>query len=74
MNWHGGLPMFKFTMGLLLTTVFCSAGDITYNVDQTVGAGSVTAFVETNGTIGVLFELGNPRETLVRKRRSRLLA
>jgi hypothetical protein len=32
----------------------CSAATITYNVAQTVGPGSVTGFIETDGTIGVL--------------------
>jgi hypothetical protein len=32
----------------------CSASPITYDVSQTVGAGSVTGFIETDGTIGVL--------------------
>ena len=44
----------KFAIVLLLSTVFCVAGDITYGVDQTVGIGSVTGFIETDGTIGVL--------------------
>lgn len=30
------------------------ASDITYTVNQTVGAGSVTGFIETDGTIGIL--------------------
>jgi len=43
----------------LLSLVFgaaslCSADPITYNVNQTVGAGSVIGTVETDGTIGVL--------------------
>jgi hypothetical protein len=36
---------------LLLTAGFCFASDIIYDVDQTVGAGNVTGFIETNGTI-----------------------
>jgi PEP-CTERM motif len=32
----------------------CRAAPITYNVDQTIGAGSVTGTVETDGTIGIL--------------------
>lgn len=44
---------------VLLPLVFgaaslCSASPITYLVYQTVGAGSVTGFIETDGTIGVL--------------------
>jgi hypothetical protein len=44
----------KFAIVFLLSAVFCNAGDITYDVDQTVGIGSVTGFIETDGTIGVL--------------------
>jgi hypothetical protein len=32
----------------------CSAGKRTYEVDRAVDAGSVTGFIETDGTIGVL--------------------
>ena len=46
--------MAKFTFGLLLTAVVLSAAPITYNVDLTIGAGSVTGFIETDGTIGTL--------------------
>jgi hypothetical protein len=35
-------------------TSLCSASPITYSVNQTVGAGSVTGFIETDGTIGTL--------------------
>jgi hypothetical protein len=45
--------MLKFTMALLLGAGLCSA-DITYNVSQSVGAGNVTGFIETDGTTGVL--------------------
>lgn len=31
-----------------------NAADITYHVNQAVGAGGVTGFIETDGTIGVL--------------------
>jgi hypothetical protein len=31
-----------------------SAADITYNVDQTIGAGSVIGFIDTDGTLGTL--------------------
>lgn len=44
----------KFAMALLLSAVFCSAAAITYNVNQTVGVGTVTGFIETDGTIGGL--------------------
>src|ERR1019366_3589762 len=46
--------MHKFTMALLLSVVLCSAATITYDVNRTIGAGSVIGFVETDGTIGVL--------------------
>lgn len=46
--------MAKFTFVLLLSAGVLSAGPITYNVDLTIGAGSVTGFIETDGTIGVL--------------------
>jgi hypothetical protein len=46
--------MGKFISALLVGAVVCSAGSITYDVDQTVGAGSVTGFIETDGTPGVL--------------------
>jgi hypothetical protein len=45
--------MSKFTIVFMLSAVFCSA-DITYDVDQTVGIGSVKGFIETDGTTGVL--------------------
>jgi hypothetical protein len=32
----------------------CGASPITYSVNQTVGAGSVSGFIETDGTIGTL--------------------
>ena len=43
---------------LLLGTVVCSASSITYNVGRTIGTGSVTGFIETDGTLGVL-NVGN---------------
>jgi hypothetical protein len=46
--------MGKVLSALLVGAVVCSASSITYDVDQTVGAGSVTGFIETNGTPGVL--------------------
>jgi len=45
--------MSKFTIMFMLSAVCCSA-DITYDVDQTVGIGSVKGFIETDGTTGVL--------------------
>jgi hypothetical protein len=46
--------MCKFITALLVGAVVCSASSITYEVDQTVGAGSVTGFIETDGTTGIL--------------------
>jgi hypothetical protein len=42
-----------------LTVIFCGpatswAGDISYNVNFTVGSGSVHGFIETNGAVGTL--------------------
>ena len=45
--------MSKFTIMFMLSAICCSA-DITYDVDQTVGIGSVKGFIETDGTTGVL--------------------
>jgi len=39
----------------LLASVAASAS-IVYNLDRTIGAGTVTGFIETDGTIGVLGE------------------
>jgi hypothetical protein len=39
---------------MLMTPLVCSAGPITYSVDRTVGTGTVTGFIETDGTLGVL--------------------
>jgi hypothetical protein len=39
---------------MLLGAVVCAAADITYTVDDTIGAGSVTGTIETNGATGVL--------------------
>jgi hypothetical protein len=46
--------MTKFATMLFLSAGLCSASAIIYNVDQTIGVGEVTGFVETDGTIGVL--------------------
>jgi hypothetical protein len=42
----------------------CAAASITYNVDLTVGAASVTGTITTDGTIGVLNPLGSPSNIL----------
>jgi PEP-CTERM motif len=39
---------------MLLGAVVCSASPITYDVNRTIGIGSVTGFIETDGTTGVL--------------------
>jgi hypothetical protein len=49
-----GLPMVFALALLLLTASFASASNITYNVNRTIGAGSVTGFIQTDGTIGGL--------------------
>jgi len=46
--------MTEFATMLFLSAGLCSASAIIYDVDQTVGVGEVTGFVETDGTIGVL--------------------
>jgi len=38
----------------VLGAVVCNASPITYNVDRTVGSGTVTGFIQTDGTLGVL--------------------
>ena len=39
---------------ILSAAIFASASRVTYNIDRTIGAGSVTGFIETDGAIGVL--------------------
>lgn len=39
---------------ILGAATLCSGASITYNVAQTIGAGGVTGFIQTDGTIGVL--------------------
>lgn len=39
---------------VLFATVSGYAGTITYNVNRTVGTGTVTGFIKTDGTLGVL--------------------
>ena len=43
--------MSKLTLGFLLATAVCSAGNIPYNLDLSVGSGSLTGDIVTNGTI-----------------------
>jgi hypothetical protein len=46
--------MERLTIALILGAAVCSAGPITYNVNQTVGAGGVTGTIVTDGTTGTL--------------------
>jgi hypothetical protein len=46
--------MTKLTIALILGAAMCSAGPITYNVNQTVGAGGVTGTIQTDGSTGSL--------------------
>jgi len=39
---------------LLMGTGVCSAGPTTYSVDRTIGTGTITGFIETDGSLGVL--------------------
>lgn len=39
---------------MLLGVVVCNASPITYNINRTIGVGSVTGFIETDGTLGGL--------------------
>jgi hypothetical protein len=49
-----GLPLIITLVVMLSGAVVCSASPITYNVARTIGTGSVTGFIETDGTLGVL--------------------
>src|SRR5271157_1463107 len=49
-----GLALIFALIVMLLVAVVCSASPITYNVSRTIGIGSVTGFIETDGTIGGL--------------------
>jgi len=42
------------SIGLLLAHALCFGSNITYDVDQTAGAGTVTGFIVTDGATGVL--------------------
>ncbi len=50
MGLHSGFVLSTMLLGASV----CSAGPITYKVDQTIGAGSVTGTIQTNGATGVL--------------------
>lgn len=49
--------MTKLAVAALFSAVVSSAASITYNVDQTVGAGGVTGTIQTDGTIGTLGQI-----------------
>ena|SRR5271165_6846686 len=50
-----GGPVAGFALAaILLGTEVCSATPITYNVNQAIGAGSITGTIQTDGTLGVL--------------------
>jgi hypothetical protein len=54
------------TLSFVLSAAgLCSAADITYNVNRTVGAGSVTGDIITDGTLGVLGQANIVNETLL---------
>src|SRR5947209_4642038 len=39
---------------MMLAATVCDASPITYSVNRTVGTGTVTGFIQTDGTLGVL--------------------
>jgi hypothetical protein len=49
-----GLHLSFGLITMLLGLSVCSAGPITYSVNQTIGLGSVTGSIQTDGTTGVL--------------------
>ena len=49
-----GLHLSFGLVAMLLGVGVCSATPITYNVNQTIGLGSVTGTIQTDGTTGVL--------------------
>src|SRR5271167_2429328 len=51
---QSSLALLSLTLGALSLCNAANAGDITYNVDLTVGAATVTGDIVTDGTIGVL--------------------
>ena len=46
--------MTKFLITAFLFPLLCSADSVVYPIDETVGGGGVTGYVETDGTIGAL--------------------
>jgi hypothetical protein len=53
--------MRKLFLSLVFVTAICTATDISYNVNLTVGAGSVTGDIVTDGNLGLL----NPNSDIV---------
>jgi hypothetical protein len=52
--------MIKTSIALIVGAFVCSAGPVTYIVNETVGThGSVTGSIETDGTLGAPLELAN---------------
>lgn len=49
-----GLHLIITLIVMLVGAVVCNASPITYNVARTIGLGSVTGFIETDGSLGVL--------------------
>ena len=49
-----GLHLIITLIVMLVGSVVCNASPITYNVARTIGVGSVTGFIETDGSLGVL--------------------
>jgi hypothetical protein len=49
-----GLHLIVAVLVVLLGAVVSDASPITYDVSRTIGIGSVTGFIETDGTLGVL--------------------
>lgn len=57
-------PGFTLWSLVLCAASSCGAASITYDVNLTVGAASVTGTITTDGTIGVLNSLGSPSNIL----------
>jgi len=49
-----GLHLIFTLIVMLLGVAVCSASPITYSVARTIGVGSVSGFIETDGSLGVL--------------------
>ena len=68
-----GLAIAVFASASALLGGALQAAPITYNVNQTIGAGSVVGTVETDGTLGVLGTANFIAWNLALKRGWRLL-